>query len=92
MLLGNVINSKGRDMGKRLKTIKLCFGIAIIIFLTSVLSDFSVRMFYSSTDALVQIIAGLIAVLLITLMLALLFVVIPDLRRAFLSVFGMEEE
>lgn len=69
---------------------KACFVIAVIIFVVAVTSEFSVRMFYSSTDPIVQIISGLIAVLFITCLIALLLYVTPSLRKALLRTFGME--
>ena len=74
-----------------LALLKVSFLIACIIFFTAILSEFSVRMYYSSTDWLVQIIAGLLAILLITLVIIVLLLWVRDLRGAFLRVFGIEE-
>ena len=69
--------------------LKVSLIIAVIIFFTSVFSEFSVRMYYSSTEWWVQALAGLIAIGIITLLLLLLLTV-RDLRRAVLRVFGIE--
>lgn len=64
--------------------------ISVIIFFSAVLSDFSVKMFYSSSDPSIKVIAGLIGIGLMTLLLMLLFLFIPKLREAFLKIFGMK--
>lgn len=74
-----------------LALLKVSFLVACIIFFTAILSDFSVRMYYSSTDWFVQIIAGLLAILLITLAVIVLLLWVSGLRRAFLRMFGFEE-
>lgn len=70
---------------------KLCFPIVLIIFLTAVLSDFSVRMFYSSTDIAMQVIAGILAVFAITGVLMYSLWNSPRLRKALSRIFGMDE-
>lgn len=70
--------------------LRICFFIAVIIFITAVCSDFSVRMFYSSTDYTIQVIAGLIAIGLITVTLVLFLLAVPELKRALLRMFGMD--
>jgi len=68
-----------------------CFLLATAIFFISVSSEFSVRMYYSSTDPYVQVVSGLLAIFFITIILMLIFLIIPDLRKAFYRSFGMEE-
>jgi hypothetical protein len=68
--------------------LKVSFSIAIIIFFTALLSDFSVRMFYSSEVLWVKILAGLIAIFIITLVIWLLLSIVPELRNPFLHIFG----
>ena len=62
--------------------------IASLIFFTALLSDFSVRMAYSSEVWWVKIIAGLLAILVITSIIILLLLTVPQLKRAFLSMLG----
>jgi hypothetical protein len=72
----------------RSSLLRKSFLIACIIFFTAVCSDFSVRMFYTSTVWWVQVIAGLLAILFITLLIILLLLVAPEFRKAFLEVLG----
>lgn len=73
-----------------LALLKACFFIACIIFFTALCSEFSVRMFYSSANWSDQVIAGLIAILIITSLILLLLLMVSQLRRAFLRMFGEE--
>jgi hypothetical protein len=75
---------------QRFTIVKVCFFIAVIIFVTAVCSDFSVRMFYSSTDPTIQVVAGLIAIGFIALVLLLFLLAVPELKRALLRMFGMD--
>ncbi len=70
--------------------LRVSFAIAIIIFFTATMSDFSVRMFYSSSDPPTKVLAGLLAVLVIASVIMLLMLVIPDLKKPFLRMFGQE--
>jgi uncharacterized membrane protein YhhN len=70
--------------------VKVCFFIAVIIFITAICSDFSTRMFYSSTDPTIQVVAGLIAICLITFLLILFLLAVPELKRALLRMFGID--
>jgi hypothetical protein len=72
--------------------LKKCFSIACIIFFTGVLSEFSVRMFFSGTDVSSQIsggiIGGLIAIPFITFLMLILLWSTPDLKKTFYRIFG----
>lgn len=72
--------------------LQVSLSIAVIIFLTAILSDFSVRMYYSSTLWWVQIVSGLIAVVSMTLVIMFFLLWIPSTRKALLRMFGFEEE
>lgn len=80
--------SKTQSESKRL--LKVSFSIAIIIFFTAVLSDFSVRMFYSSEVFWVKVLSGLLAVVIITLTIWVLLMWMPELREPFLHIFGKD--
>jgi amino acid transporter len=80
---------KGR---KILVLFRVSLVIAAIIFFTAILSDFSVRMYYSSTNGFVQITSGVIAVIVIAIFIMFLFWWIPDTRNAVLRMFGLDEE
>ena len=73
-----------------LELLRMSFFIACFIFFTALCSDFSVRMYYSSEVLWVKVIAGLIAILFITLLIMLLLLAVPQLRRAFLSMLNEE--
>jgi uncharacterized membrane protein len=68
--------------------IRVSFSIAIIIFFTALLSDFSVRMFYSSNDWFVKVFAGLVAILIIASVIMVLMWAVKDIRKPFLRIFG----
>lgn len=80
------------DRREGLALLKASFAIAIIIFFTAVSAEFSVRMYYSSTEPLVQIFSGILGIFVITSIMALLLLAFPNQRRAILRTFGMEEE
>jgi uncharacterized BrkB/YihY/UPF0761 family membrane protein len=81
-------------MNKRefLALFKVALIIGLIIFFTAVLSDFSVRMYYDSTNWFVQVVSGIIAIIMIAIFIMILFWWIPDARKAVLRVFGLDEE
>jgi threonine/homoserine/homoserine lactone efflux protein len=68
------------------------FVVAIIIFFNAIFSDFSVRMYYSSTNWSVQIIIGLLAIVLITFAIMVLLFMVPELRRAFSHMSGIDKD
>jgi Na+/proline symporter len=72
--------------------LKVSFVIAVLIFFTAILYDFSVRMFYSSTNSLVQIGSGFFAVIAMTPVIMFLLWWVPDTRKAVLRMFGVDEE
>ena len=78
------------DWDQTKKLLRVSFLIAVIIFVTALASDFSVKMFYSSTDPTIQIVAGLIAVLFIAFLVAILLFTTPALKRALSRTFGVE--
>jgi len=78
--------SKTKNETKTL--LKVSFSIAIIIFFTAVMSDFSVTMFNSNNVWWVKSIVGLIAIVLITLLIWVLLTAIPELKKPFLLMFG----
>ena len=69
---------------------RVSFSIAIIIFLIAILSEFSVRMFYSSEDWFVKIVSGLIAIFTITFIIMVFLSRAPEMKKAFLRIFGEE--
>lgn len=71
--------------------LRASFVIAVLIFFTAVLSDFSVRMYYSGTDSFVQIFGALLGILIMTLVIMSIFLLMPDIRKAVLRMFGLEE-
>lgn len=75
----------------RPRMIKLCFFIAVIIFVTSVCSDFSVRMFYIFKDPTWQIISGLIGIGVVTLTLWFFLKIVPPIKDAVYRMFGLKE-
>lgn len=77
------------NWGQASKLLQASFIIAFIIFFTALSSDFSVKMFYSSTDPYIQIFFGLFAILLIGLLFALLLWMMPPLKRALIRAFGI---
>lgn len=72
--------------------IRVSFQIAIIIFFTAVCSEFSIRMFYSSENLWVKTSSGFIAILMITFLFIIILALMPDVRKALLRMFGMEEK
>ena len=74
----------------RFPLLKLCLSIAILLFVSSVLSDFSVKMFYGTDNFLERILAGIIATVLITVMLMIFLTANPELKKALSRMFGME--
>jgi len=74
-----------------LMLLKVSFVIASIIFVTAVCSDFSVKMFYSSTDYGVQMVAGLLAIFFIMILVMILLLMAPDIRKALSRMFGIEK-
>ena len=77
----------------RFRIVKLCIFIAVIIFVTSILSDFSVKMmsFASEQNSLAGIGIAILAVLIIAFVVGFAFYFIPELKEAMLRMFGMEE-
>jgi hypothetical protein len=80
------------DKHEFLAVFKVSFAIATMIFFTAILSDFSVRMYYDSTDWVVRIFSGLIAIAAMTVVITLFLLWIPYTRKAILRMFGFEEE
>ena len=72
--------------------LRVSFVIAAIIFVTAVCSEFSVRMFYSSTDYTTQVVASLIAIITIMFLIMLFLAITPEIRTAFLRMFGIKDE
>lgn len=80
------------DKHEFLAMFKASFAIATIIFVTAILSDLSVRMYYGSTDWLVRIFSGLFAIAAMTVVIMLFLLWIPSTRKAILRMFGFDEE
>jgi len=72
--------------------LKLALLIAFIIFLTAIFNQFSERMYYSSTNWLLQIADSLIAIFAIAGAIMVFFKTIPEGRKAILRMFGLDEE
>lgn len=83
----NVVNK-----AEFLALLKLSFVIAILIFFTAILYDFSVKMYYGSTNSFVQIVGSLVAVIVMTLVVLLLLLLMPGIRKAILRMFGLDEK
>jgi uncharacterized membrane protein YidH (DUF202 family) len=67
--------------------------IAVIIFALAILNEFSVRMFYDSTDPyFVRFVTGVLAVVMMAIVIMLFLWWIPDARKAILRMFGLDEE
>jgi uncharacterized BrkB/YihY/UPF0761 family membrane protein len=77
---------------KVLVLFKTSFVIAVIIFFTAILYDFSLKMYYSSTNQFVQIGSSLLAIIVMTLIIMLFLWWIPNARKAVLRMFGLDEE
>lgn len=77
----------------QLKTLfKASFIIAFMIFITAILSEFSVRMYYDNTVWWLQIIAGLLAILLIAVSVFVILLMVPEVRKPLLDIIGTKEE
>jgi len=72
------------------KMLDISYPIAIIIFFTATTSEFSVRMYFSSENPVVQIMFGLLAIIFLTFLFALLISINPTLKRAIIHIFGMD--
>jgi hypothetical protein len=83
----NVVNK-----AQFLALLKVSFVIAVLIFFTAILYDFSVKMYYSSTNSFVQIVGSLLAVIVMTLFILIFLLCMPDIRKAILRMFGLDEE
>lgn len=79
-------------MNRYFRLLKLSLVIATMIFLIAVLSEFAVRMYYSSEEIWVKILASFIAIVLIAVPIVILFLTNPRLRQAILRIFEVEEE
>lgn len=66
--------------------------IAIIIFVTAIFYDFSVKMYYGSTNSLVQVGSSILAVFVMASVITFFLWWIPDARKAVLRTFGLYEE
>ncbi len=80
---------------KKYQMLLLSFIIAIVIWVTSILSMFSVQMFLISQDATHVVWSFLINVMTILVMMVLIWFgieKIPIFRRAVAQVFSLEEE
>ena len=71
---------------------KVSLVIAILIFVTAILSDFSVRMYYGSTDPFIQVLTSLFAIIVIASVILISLLLMPDIRKAILRMFGIAEE
>ena len=79
----------------RFRIVKLCILIAVIIFVTSVLSDFSVKMMSNASEQnnnLAGIGIAILAILIIAFVVGFAFYFIPELKEAMLRMFGMDEK
>jgi len=65
--------------------------MACVLFFVAIFTEFSVRLYYASTNPLVQAISGLLAIIFLTFLLLVIFFLIPNLRKAFFRVLGIEE-
>jgi hypothetical protein len=90
--MDNLLRENRMQERRFLALFKVSFEIAIIIFFTAILYDFSLKMYYSSTDPFVRIGSGLLAVIVMTLVIMFFLWVIPDTRKAVLRMFGLGEE
>jgi flagellar motor component MotA len=72
--------------------VKVSFVIAIIIFVTAILSEASVKAYYSSTNVLIQIGTSIFAIFAMAFVILFILWVMPDLRKAILRIFGLDEE
>jgi len=79
-------------LNRYFRLLKLSLVIATMIFLIAVLSEFAVRMYYSSEEIWVKILASFIAIVLIAVPIVILFLTNPRLRQAILRIFEVEEE
>ena len=88
------LTMKGEKMKGRkfLVLFRVALIIAAIIFFTAVLSDFSVKMFYDSTDRVIQFVSGVVAIVVIAIFIMFLFYWIPETKNALLKMFGLDEE
>jgi uncharacterized BrkB/YihY/UPF0761 family membrane protein len=78
----------------RFRTVKLCILIAVIIFVTSVLSDLSVKMISwasAQKSDLIGLGIVILAILVIALVVGCIFYLIPETKEAMLRMFGMDE-
>jgi len=69
-----------------------CLLIAFVIFLIAVVSDFSVKMFYSGGGWSVQILGGLIAIVMITSLLVFASIAVRGFRHVLLKMFEIEDD
>jgi uncharacterized membrane protein required for colicin V production len=83
---------KGMNRQEISRVLMTSFIVAIIIFMLAVLSDFSVRMYYSGTDPTTHILGGLLGIGVMTLFIAFVLFFIPDIRKAISRMFGLEKE
>lgn len=78
----------------RISILILSLLIATIIFVTAVLSNFSVQMFTIASEQrapFVGIGIGLSAILIITLIVWISFYMMPDLKKAMSRMFGIDD-
>jgi len=77
---------------KVLLLFRASFVIAVIIFFTAILYDFSVEMYYSGSDPFVRIGSSFLAIFIMTVVIMLFLWWIPDARKAVLRMFGLDDE
>lgn len=58
-----------------------CMAVAVAIFLLAILSEVSVRTYFSTNNVFAQIISSLIIVLAMTFVLMFAFYFIPELKK-----------
>jgi len=63
-----------------------------LIFVSSVLSDFAVKMAWSGNDPWIRVLSGFLAILVMTLLLMSVLAFNPNLRKAISRMFGMEQD